>query len=98
MRALLPIALLLAAVLVPAEAAAHSADARTVAVAENPVLKSLPMPAATPPKAPEPQKKPLAAVAVTLTDDADSTLLPAFASRTTPLPTRLLRVGIEWSF
>jgi len=96
MRALLSIALALATVLVAAEAAAQSAGARTVAVTD-PVLKSLPMPAASP-KAPEPQRKPLAAVAVTLTDDADSTLLPAFASRTTPLPTRLLRVGIEWSF
>jgi len=48
-------------------------------------------------KVPEP-RKPVAAVAVTLTDDADSVMLPAFATRTTPLPMRFLRLGIEWKF
>ena len=45
-----------------------------------------------------PQHKPAAALAVALTDDADSILLPAFASRATPSPIRFLRVGVEWSF
>jgi hypothetical protein len=48
-------------------------------------------------KMPPPQK-PAASVAVTLTDDADSVMLPAFAMRTTPLPMRFLRLGIEWKF
>jgi hypothetical protein len=48
-------------------------------------------------KMPQPQK-PAATVAVTLTDDADSVMLPAFAMRTTPLPMRFLRLGIEWKF
>jgi hypothetical protein len=39
-----------------------------------------------------------AAIAIFVTDDADSLRLPAFASRTTPLPTRFVRVGVEWSF
>lgn len=39
-----------------------------------------------------------AAIAIFVTDDADSLRLPAFASRTTPLPVRFVRVGVEWSF
>jgi len=35
---------------------------------------------------------------VTVTDDADSTRLPAFATPTTPMPKKLIRVGVEWSF
>lgn len=45
-----------------------------------------------------PPRRPSVAVAVTFTDDADSMRLPAFASRTSPLPMRFLRVGIEWKF
>jgi len=37
-------------------------------------------------------------LAFVLTDDADSTRLPAFAMRTTVYPTRLLRVGVEFPF
>ena len=39
-----------------------------------------------------------AAIAIFVTDDADSLRLPAFASRATPLPERFVRVGLEWSF
>lgn len=46
----------------------------------------------------ERERKPLATFAVTYTDDADSVRLPAFATRTTPFPTRFLRVGVEWTF
>jgi hypothetical protein len=46
----------------------------------------------------DPRRKPAAAIAVALTDDADSILLPTFAMRTTPAPIRFLRVGVEWSF
>ena len=46
----------------------------------------------------EPQRRRAASVAVALTDDADSILLPPFATRTSPLPMRFLRVGLEWSF
>ena len=48
-------------------------------------------------KMPPPPKR-VVAVAVTLTDDADSVMLPAYAMRTTPLPMRFLRLGIEWKF
>lgn len=46
----------------------------------------------------ERERRPLAAFALTYTDDADSVRLPAFATRTTPFPTRFLRVGVEWTF
>jgi len=39
-----------------------------------------------------------AGLALTFTDDADSVMLPAFAMRTTPMPMRFVRVGIEWKF
>ena len=45
-----------------------------------------------------PEVKPTASMAVLITDDHDSTRLPAFATRTTPLPTRFVRFGVEWSF
>jgi hypothetical protein len=90
MRALLSLALCLAAAVAQAEPAG-SVSGRSV--------EKLPVLAAAAPKAAaQPQRKPLTAVALMLTDDADSMRLPAFASRTTPLPTRFLRVGLEWSF
>ena len=58
-----------------------------------------PMPPAKPSPLVEPDRKPAAAsLAVTVTDDADSTRLPAFAMPSTPTPKKLLRVGVEWSF
>ena len=39
-----------------------------------------------------------AAISVFVTDDADSMRLPAFATPTTPLPVRFMRVGVEWTF
>ena len=48
-------------------------------------------------RGPERERK-QAAIAVFVTDDADSLRLPAFATRTTPLPVRFLRVGVEWTF
>lgn len=39
-----------------------------------------------------------AAIAVFVTDDADSMRLPAFATPATPLPVRFVRVGVEWTF
>src|SRR5262245_46431670 len=47
---------------------------------------------------PRVEEKPTASMAVLITDDHDSTRLPAFAARTTPLPTRFMRLGVEWSF
>jgi hypothetical protein len=47
---------------------------------------------------PPAEPKPAASMAILFTDDHDSTRLPAFATRTTPLPTRFMRVGVEWSF
>lgn len=57
-----------------------------------------PRPRAQPPMQEESERRPLAHFAVTYTDDADSVRLPAFATRTTPFPTRFLRVGVEWTF
>jgi hypothetical protein len=46
-----------------------------------------------------PQPRPTkAGLAMTFTDDADSVMLPAFAMRTTPMPMRFVRLGIEWKF
>jgi hypothetical protein len=83
-------ALCLAAAVVQAEPASQGAGPRPAAVSEKRLDK--------PSRAAETQRKQLAAIALTFTDDGDSVLLPAFASRTTPLPTRFLRVGVEWSF
>ena len=47
---------------------------------------------------PQPEPKPAASMAFLITDDHDSARLPAFATRTTPLPTRYMRLGVEWSF
>jgi hypothetical protein len=58
-----------------------------------------PMPPAKPsPFTDAERKPPTAALAVTVTDDADSTRLPAFATPSTPQPKKLFRVGVEWSF
>jgi len=47
----------------------------------------------------EPERKqPGQALTVTITDDADSTRQPAFATPSTPMPKKLYRVGVEWSF
>jgi hypothetical protein len=92
-------ALCLAAAVVSAEAAAQGAAPGPAAAApERRVESALPTLAAIPAKVPEPLRKHFAAVAVTYTDDADSVRLPGFASRTTPLPTRFFRVGVQWSF
>ena len=91
-------ALCLAAAVVSAEAAAQGAAPGPAAAPERRVENALPTLAAIPAKVPEPLRKQFAAVAVTYTDDADSVRLPAFASRTTPLPTRFFRVGVQWSF
>jgi hypothetical protein len=55
-------------------------------------------PAEKPAKLPERARRPVASVAVALTDDVDSIWLPAFATRSSPMPMRFLRVGVEWSF
>ena len=58
-----------------------------------------PQPAAKPSPLAEPERKPpAAALTMIMTDDADSTRLPAFATPTTPTPKKLLRVGVEWFF
>jgi hypothetical protein len=98
MRALLSMALCLAAAAVKAEPSTQGAGLRPAAAAERRVEKFAPAPAAMPSNVVEPQRKQLTAVALTFTDDADSVRLPPFATRTTPLPTRFLRVGVEWSF
>ena len=55
-------------------------------------------PAEKPAKLPERQPRPVASVAVALTDDVDTIWLPSFATRSSPTPMRFLRVALEWSF
>jgi len=102
MKVLASIALCLAAC-VPAQAAERvvpglSAGSQMPAGALTPQQALPPQQAAKPSFSTRPEPKPSAAVAVHFTDDADSLRLPAFATRTTPIPTRLLRLGVEWSF
>lgn len=83
---------------VPAQAA-EPAGPGPAATSQPQVQLPRPQPAAKPSRLAEPERKqPAAALAVTVTDDADSTRLPAFATPTTPLPKKLLRVGVEWFF
>ena len=97
MRALFVMAVCLAAC-VPAQAAEPAGPGP--AATSRPQVESLrTQPAAKPsPLAGSDRKQSSAALAVTVTDDADSTRLPAFATPTTPQPKKLLRVGVEWSF
>jgi hypothetical protein len=90
-------ALCLAATAAQAEPAAD-AVLRPAAAAQSRVEKFTPATAPIPPKIAEPQRWPLTAVALTFTDDADSVRLPAFATPSTPVPTRFVRIGIQWSF
>jgi hypothetical protein len=97
MRRLLWIAVYLAAC-VPAQAAEPAGLGPAATVQPQAGAPPLP-PAAKPSPLAEPERKPAAAaLAVTVTDDADSTRLPAFATPTTPMPKKLFRVGVEWSF
>ena len=65
---------------------------------QKPVDNFTVSPAEKPAKLPERQRRPVASVAVALTDDVDTIWLPAFATRSSPTPMRFLRVGLEWSF
>lgn len=67
-------------------ACAQPAEPRT-AMSSGMRMEKLPLPRPT-----------KAGLALTFTDDADSVMLPAFAMRTTPMPMRFLRLGIEWKF
>ena len=79
--------------------AAEPAGPGAAATTQLPVLAPQPQRAAKPSPFTEPDRKPPAAsLAVTVTDDADSTRLPAFATPSTPQPKKLFRVGVEWSF
>lgn len=91
MRTLLPVlSMLLGLATVLAQAqAADSVPARVEKVTRADAARQA--------RADERQRKP-ASIAIFVTDDADSVRLPAFASRTTPLPVRFLRVGVEWTF
>ena len=87
---------------VPALAAEPAGPARAAAsqaAEQRDVHELRPMPPAKPSPLLEPDRKPAAAaLAVTVTDDADTTRLPAFAMPSSPTPKKLLRVGVEWSF
>jgi hypothetical protein len=99
MRALFVMAVCLAAC-VPAQGAEPAGPGPAATSQPQPQVQ-LPrtQPVAKPSPLAEPERKqPSAALAVTVTDDADSTRLPAFAMPTTPMPKKLLRVGVEWFF
>jgi hypothetical protein len=97
MRGLISMALCIAAC-VPAQAA-EPAGPGPVTTTQPPVLAPEPQRAAKPSPFSDPERKPRAAtLAVTVTEDADSTRLPAFATPSSPQPKRLFRVGVEWSF
>jgi hypothetical protein len=97
MRASFVMAVCLAAC-APAQAAEPAGPGpAATSLSQLPPLR--PQPAAKPSPLAEPERKQsAAALAVTITDDADSTRLPAFATPTTPTPKKLVRVGVEWSF
>lgn len=79
--------------------AAEPAGLGPAATSLPPMPPAQPQPAAKlSPLAERERKQPAAALAVTVTDDADSTRLPAFATPSTPLPKKLFRVGVEWAF
>jgi hypothetical protein len=95
MRVLFVIAVCLAAS-VPARAAEPAGPGP--AASSQPQFPS-PQPGAKRSPLAEPERKqPGPALAVTVTDDADSTRQPAFATPSTPMPKKLYRVGVEWSF
>ena len=101
MRALLSIAVCFAACVpvLAAEPVGPGPAATSQMDVQQDVQTLRPMPPAKPSPLVEPDRKPpAAALAVTVTDDADSTRLPAFAMPSTPTPKKLLRVGVEWSF
>jgi hypothetical protein len=87
MKWLLAFALCLASACAQGQTAADSAAKNLPAASSKPARP-----------AEEPARRPHASLAFTASDDADSVLLPAFASRSTPQPMRFLRVGLEWSF
>ncbi|HJY78463.1 MAG TPA: hypothetical protein VKE95_17615 [Burkholderiales bacterium] len=83
---------------VPAQAA-EPAGPGPAATARPQMPAPEPQRAAKPSPFTDPDRKPPAAsIAVTVTDDADSTRLPPFATPSTPQPKKLFRVGVEWSF
>jgi len=85
-------------VCVPAQAA-EPAGPGPAATTQPQMPEPQPQRAAKPSPFSDPDRKPSAAsLALTVTDDADSTRLPAFATPSTPQPKKLFRVGVEWSF
>jgi len=62
------------------------------------VEREQPRPPAKSFKTNEIQRDQVAGVGVSLTDDWEAVTLPPFATRTTRLPFRFLRVAVQWSF
>jgi hypothetical protein len=97
MKVLLPLALCLVSTVLQAEPAAQT-GLRPAAASERRVERFPAAQAAKPSRPAERQRKQAAAVAVAFTDDAEAMWLPPYATRTSSLPIRFLRVGVEWSF
>jgi hypothetical protein len=97
MKVLLPLALCLIVTAVQAEPTEGTGLGS--AVASDRRVERFPVAQAAKPSRPaERQRRQAAAVAVAFTDDAEAMWLPPYATRTTSLPIRFLRVGVEWSF
>lgn len=93
MKALLALLLTLAAAATQAQSVGDTAPRSAAPI----------MPPATPQPGmqvskPSAKPRPAANLALTVTDDAESLMLPTMASRTVQQPTRLIRVGVEWKF
>jgi hypothetical protein len=98
MKAVFVIALYLVATTAHGQVGQAIWQAERVMPAEKRAEQEQSRQAAKSPKAAEARKYPSASLAVLLVDDADAITLPSFASRTTPAPTRVLRVGVQLSY
>jgi hypothetical protein len=98
MKAVFVIALFLVATTAQGQVGQAIWQPERVMPAEKRAEQPQPRQAAKPSKTVEAPKYPTASLAVLLVDDADAITLPSFASRTTPAPTRVLRVGVQLSY
>ena len=98
MKPVLVIALYLVATTAQAQVGQAIWQSERVTPAEQRAEQTQSRQAAKPSQTAEARKYPAASLAVLLVDDADAITLPPFASRTTPAPTRVLRVGVQLSY
>jgi hypothetical protein len=97
MKVLISMALTVLATIAQAQTG-EDAVLRGDAKAASRVEKAQPRPLAKSFQTKEIQRDQVAGVGVSLTDDWEAVTLPAFATRTTRVPFRFLRVAVQWSF